>query len=72
MRALVDATRLREFMRALERDATHQARVYFTGGATAVLHGWRDSTIDVDLKLVPALDPPAFRRAVDAVTKGAR
>ena len=53
MRALVDAPRLREFMRALGRGVTHPARVYFTGGATAVLHGWRDSTIDVDLKLVP-------------------
>ena len=53
MRALVDAARLREFMRALGHDVTHPARVYFTGGATAVLHGWRASTIDVDLKLVP-------------------
>ena len=53
MRALVDAPRLREFMRALGRGVTHPARVYFTGGATAVLHGWRASTIDVDLKLVP-------------------
>jgi len=53
MRALVDAPRLREFMRALGRGVTRPARVYFTGGATAVLHGWRASTIDVDLKLVP-------------------
>lgn len=28
-------------------------RIYLTGGATAVLRGWRASTIDVDLKLVP-------------------
>ena len=40
-------------MRALGHDVRHPARVYFTGGATAVLHGWRASTIDVDLKLVP-------------------
>ncbi|MGH9178081.1 MAG: DUF6036 family nucleotidyltransferase [Acidimicrobiales bacterium] len=26
---------------------------YLTGGATAVLLGWRESTIDVDLKFVP-------------------
>ncbi len=32
-------------------------RVYLTGGATAVLYGWRESTIDVDLKLVPDSDP---------------
>lgn len=27
-----------------------------TGGSTAVLKGWRDSTIDVDIKLVPDRD----------------
>ena len=31
-------------------------RVYLTGGACAVLQGWRDSTLDVDLKLVPDSD----------------
>jgi hypothetical protein len=30
--------------------------VYLTGGATAVLIGWRSSTIDVDLKIVPEHD----------------
>ncbi|MEE8366800.1 MAG: DUF6036 family nucleotidyltransferase, partial [Thermoanaerobaculia bacterium] len=30
--------------------------VYFTGGATAVLEGWRESTIDIDLKLIPDAD----------------
>lgn len=28
-------------------------RVYLTGGASAVLVGWRDLTVDVDLKLAP-------------------
>jgi hypothetical protein len=28
-------------------------RIYLTGGATAVLHGWRAMTIDVDLKPDP-------------------
>ncbi len=27
--------------------------MYLTGGATAVLHGWRASTVDIDLKLDP-------------------
>ena len=53
MRELVDASRLRRFMDALGREATVDGRIYFTGGATAVLFGWRASTIDVDLKLVP-------------------
>ncbi len=30
--------------------------MYLTGGATAVLHGWRASTIDVDIKIVPDSD----------------
>ncbi len=56
MRALADAARVRAFMRALGREADAGGRVYFTGGASAVLTGWRDSTIDVDLKLVPESD----------------
>jgi hypothetical protein len=36
--------------------------VYFTGGATAVLTGWRDTTIDVDIKLDPEQD--AVLRAI--------
>jgi hypothetical protein len=62
MRALVDADRLRQLMQALGRAARRPARVYFTGGATAVLYGWRPSTIDVDLKLVP--DDDALLRAI--------
>ena len=56
MRAPADLTRIQQFMRALGESARHQARVYLTGGATAVLHGWRVSTIDIDIKLVPELD----------------
>jgi hypothetical protein len=43
-------------MRALAAEAREDGRIYFTGGATAVLSGWRASTIDVDLKLVPERD----------------
>jgi len=53
MRPLADADRIRRFMRALARHAASPVRAYFTGGATAVLLGWRPSTIDVDIKLVP-------------------
>lgn len=56
MRQLADADRIRWFMRALGREASSEVRCYFTGGATAVLLGWRRSTIDVDLKLVPEAD----------------
>ena len=56
MRALADSTRIQEFMKALGRAADRPAQVYLTGGATAVLYGWRASTIDVDMKMVPDLD----------------
>jgi hypothetical protein len=56
MRELADSTRIEQFMRDLGRVATAESRVYFTGGATAVLHGWRETTIDVDIKLIPDSD----------------
>ena len=56
MREPVDAARVREFMRVLGRRAGGDVRVYLTGGATAVLEGWRPTTADVDLKFVPDTD----------------
>ncbi|HEY7219031.1 MAG TPA: DUF6036 family nucleotidyltransferase, partial [Candidatus Binatia bacterium] len=41
------------FMAALARQASDPTHLYFTGGATAVLLGWRVSTIDVDIHIVP-------------------
>lgn len=60
MRALADEARIRRFMRELGRAARQPARVYLTGGATAVLERWRESTIDVDLKMQPE-DDALFR-----------
>jgi len=56
MRAPVTDSRLREFLRAIAAAAAEPGRIYLTGGATAVLRGWRDSTVDVDIKLVPDSD----------------
>lgn len=42
-------------MTELGRTVRTTANVYFTGGVTAILYGWRESTIDVDL----TTDPPA-------------
>lgn len=56
MRELADEARIERFMRALGRAARVEGRVYLTGGATAVLHGWRKSTIDIDIKLIPDRD----------------
>lgn len=70
MRELADAERIRAFMRALGREASQPGRVLFTGGATAVLLGWRTSTIDVDIKLVP--DQDALLRAIPKLKESLR
>jgi ribosomal 50S subunit-associated protein YjgA (DUF615 family) len=56
MREVADRDRIHRFMRALGRQTFEDTRIYFTGGATAVMYGWRDSTIDVDIKIVPDRD----------------
>ena len=56
MRPPVDAGRIRELARRLGRVADERTRIYLTGGATAVLEGWRESTIDVDLRFEPESD----------------
>lgn len=43
-------------MRSFGKEARSESRVYFTGGATAVLMGWRESTVDIDLRFTPELD----------------
>jgi len=43
-------------MNEIGRGTKESARVFLVGGATAVLLGWRDTTIDIDLKIVPELD----------------
>jgi hypothetical protein len=56
MRDLANKKKIQEFMRSFGRSARTESRVYFTGGVTAVLLGWRDTTIDVDLRFDPELD----------------
>lgn len=65
MRPLADAGRVREFLRALGREAESEACLYLTGGACAVLEGWRPSTIDVDIKILPESD--RLYRAIPAL-----
>src|SRR5262245_55588506 len=65
MRKVADSARIRAFMSALGRDARGAARVYFTGGATAVLLGWRATTIDVDIHMEPESD--ALLRAIPSL-----
>ena len=56
MRQPLDRDRVLRFMRALGAEAESETRLFFTGGATAVLLGWRPSTIDLDIKLEPETD----------------
>lgn len=56
MREQVTSQRLQEFMKVLGDRVTQPARVFLVGGASAVLLGWRNSTIDIDLKVLPESD----------------
>lgn len=53
MRREVTTETLQRFMRELAAAARSPGKVYFTGGATALLLGFRKQTIDIDLKLDP-------------------
>jgi len=48
MRRPVDAERVRRFMQELREETDREGRLYFTGGATAVLLGWRRGLVDRD------------------------
>src|SRR5437867_13034841 len=53
MRRKVTTDTLKQFMRELAAAARTPGKVYFTGGATALLLGFREQTIDIDLKMDP-------------------
>jgi hypothetical protein len=65
MRAELDAARVRALLRALGHAARGPGRIYLTGGTTAVLEGWRTSTVDADLKMDP--EPPGVFEAISRI-----
>ena len=65
MRQPADPSRVRRLLEELGRRALGPGRVYLAGGATALLEGWRASTVDVDLKLDP--EPPGIFEAIAAL-----
>lgn len=65
MREETDRNKLEAFMAALGKRTEGAGRIYLTGGATAVLHGWRAMTIDIDLK--PDPEPAGFFEAIAAL-----
>jgi hypothetical protein len=56
MRQPITADILQVFMRAVAVGVKTPGRIYLVGGATSVLLGWRTSTIDIDLKIIPESD----------------
>ena len=65
MRPPVDAERVRALARKLATVSRAPTTIYLTGGATAVLEGWRQSTVEVDLRLEP--DSDVLLRKIAAV-----
>jgi hypothetical protein len=53
MRADSDKAKVEEFMEALGQRVKGPGTIYLTGGATALLFGWREKTIDLDIKADP-------------------
>jgi hypothetical protein len=53
MRSTVDPQKIEKLMKALGREALGSGCIYFTGGASALLMGWRSSTVDIDIRLDP-------------------
>ena len=59
---VADQSRIAAFLAALADHATAETNVYLVGGTSAVLVGWRPTTIDVDLVMRPESD--AMLRAI--------
>jgi hypothetical protein len=62
MREIADKERIEAFLTALARATTEETDVYLVGGTSAVLVGWRPTTIDLDLVIRPESD--AMLRAI--------
>jgi hypothetical protein len=62
MRAETNRERVLKLMAAQGAAVSTPGRVYFTGGVSAVLFGWRDTTVDVNLKADP--EPAGFFEAM--------
>lgn len=52
-RAPADADAVRRFIERVARLPRDPTTLYLVGGATAVLEGWRATTIDVDIRVEP-------------------
>jgi hypothetical protein len=62
MRQVVHREQVKTVLSELAKRCKGQGRIYIVGGTTAVLSGWRDSTIDIDMKL--GLEPQGIFEAI--------
>jgi hypothetical protein len=62
MRSNIDLQKIEQFMKALDKEAHSSGCIYFTGGASALLIGWRNSTVDIDIRLDP--EPSGIFQAI--------
>jgi hypothetical protein len=62
MRSNVDPQKIEQLMEVLGQQAQGHGCIYFTGGASALLIGWRQSTVDVDIRLDP--EPAGIFQAI--------
>ena len=53
MSSKLNKERLLEFLKKIGASATTPGDLYITGGTSALLIGWRDTTIDADIKFDP-------------------
>lgn len=62
MRPPLDRAKVDQLLKDLAARVRGPADIYITGGGTAVWEGWRQATIDLDLKAVP--EPGGFFEAI--------
>jgi hypothetical protein len=61
----VSKSLLHKFMSELSRRTTGSGKIYFAGGATALLLGFREQTVDIDIKIDP--EPKGIFEAIAAI-----
>ena len=67
MRSNINPEKIEQLMSVLGQEARGSGSVYFTGGASALLIGWRSSTVDIDIRLDP--EPPGIFQAIAKIKR---
>lgn len=65
-----DKTGIERFMREVGARAKGAGRIYITGGGSAVLRGWRETTIDIDVRMDP--EPAGVFEAIPDIKRNLR